>query len=144
VLRLLRDDHPAVQIAAATTLERLTSPVLVTAALDQLPLLGPTVQAYYASALKKARPAVVRHLRRLFGRPDDPRLPRVVEFAARLDHPDLREPFTALATHRDQEVRSQVARALGSTPTRSRSPRCGCWRRTAFGPCEPRPSARSA
>src|SRR2546426_4090884 len=26
VLRLLRDDHPAVQIAAATTLERLTSP----------------------------------------------------------------------------------------------------------------------
>src|SRR2546427_740882 len=37
VLRLLRDHHPAVQIAAATTLERLTSPVLVTAALDQLP-----------------------------------------------------------------------------------------------------------
>ena len=57
VLRLLHDDHPAVQIAAANTLERLTSPILVTAALDQLPLLGPTVQAYYASALKKARPA---------------------------------------------------------------------------------------
>src|SRR2546426_10302653 len=56
VLRLLRDDHPAVQIAAATTLERLTSPILVTAGLDQLPLLSPTVQAYYASALKKARP----------------------------------------------------------------------------------------
>src|SRR5205814_944075 len=31
VLRLLRDHHPAVQIAAATTLERLASPVLVTA-----------------------------------------------------------------------------------------------------------------
>ena len=66
VLRLLRDDHPAVQIAAATTLERLTSPILVNAVLDQLPLLGPTVQAYYASALKKARPAVVRHLQQLF------------------------------------------------------------------------------
>ena len=116
VLRLLRDDHPAVQIAAATTLERVTSPVLVTAALDRLPLLGPTVQAYYASALKKARPAVVRHLQLLFGRPDDPRLPRMVEFAGRLEHPDLRAPFTALATHRDPEVRSQVARALGKYP----------------------------
>ena len=116
VLRLLRDDHPAVQIAAATTLERLTSPILVTAALDQLPLLGPTVQAYYASALKKARPAVVRHLQQLFGRPDDPRLPRMIEFAGRLEHPDLREPFSALATHRDPEVRTQVARALGKYP----------------------------
>src|SRR5437879_3931223 len=116
VLRLLRDDHPAVQIAAATTLERLTSPILVTAALDQLPFLGPTVQAYYASALKKARPAVVRHLQQLFRRPDDPRLPRMIEFAGRLEHPDLRAPFTALATHRDPEVRSQVARALGKYP----------------------------
>src|SRR5207245_1040885 len=81
VLRLLRDDHPAVQIAAATTLERLTSPILVTAALDQLPFLGPTVQAYYASALKKARPAVVRHLQQLFGRPDDPATVRRVRDA---------------------------------------------------------------
>ena len=116
VLRLLRDHHPAVQIAAATTLERLTSPVLVTAALDRLPLLGPTVQAYYASALKRARPAVVRHLQQLLRRPEDPRLPRLIEFAGRLEHADLREPFTALATHRDPEVRSQVARALGKYP----------------------------
>src|SRR5206468_3313926 len=40
VLRLLRDRHPAVQLAAATTLERVGSPVLVTAALEQLPFLG--------------------------------------------------------------------------------------------------------
>src|SRR5207248_1650089 len=70
VLRLLRDHHPAVQIAAATTLERLTSPVLVTAALDQLPLLAPTVQAYYASVLKRARPAVLRPLQQPFRRHD--------------------------------------------------------------------------
>src|SRR3989441_6232308 len=43
--RLLRDSHPAVQIAAATTLERVDSQLLVTAALEQLPFLGPTVQA---------------------------------------------------------------------------------------------------
>ncbi|HKW41819.1 MAG TPA: HEAT repeat domain-containing protein [Gemmatimonadales bacterium] len=116
VLRLLRDHHPAVQIAAATTLERMTSPVLVNAALEQLPQLGPTVQAYYASVLRRARSAVVRHLQPLLRRPEDPRLPRVIEFAGRLEDPGLREPFTALATHRDPEVRSQVARALGKYP----------------------------
>jgi len=116
VLRLLRDHHPAVQIAAATTLERLASPVLVTAALDRLPFLGPTVQAYYASVLKRARPAVLRHLQQLFRRLDDPRLPRIVEFAGRLQEPVLREPFTTLATHPDPEVRTQVARALGRFP----------------------------
>jgi len=116
VLRLLRDHHPAVQIAAATTLERVVSPVLVTAALDQLPFLGPTVQAYYASVLKRARPAVLRHLQQLFRRLNDPRLPRIIEFAGRLQEPVLREPFTTLATHADPEVRTQVARALGRFP----------------------------
>ena len=116
VLRLLRDRHPAVQLAAATTLERVGSPVLVTAALEQLPFLGPTVQAYYASVLKRARPAVLRHLKQLFRRLDDPRLPRIIEFAGRLDEPVLREGFTTLATHPEAEVRTQVARALGKFP----------------------------
>jgi len=118
LLRLLRDTHPAVQLAAATTLERLDSPLLVAAALDQLPHLGPTVQAYYASVLKRARPAVLRHLLQLFRRLDDPRLPRIIEFAGRLEEPVLREPFTTLATHLDPEVRTQVARALGKFPHR--------------------------
>jgi hypothetical protein len=116
VLRLLRDTHPAVQLAAATTLERIASPVLVTAALEQLPFLGPTVQAYYASVLKRARAAVVQHLKKLFRRLDDPRLPRIIEFAGRLDEPVLREGFTTLGTHPEPEVRTQVARALGKFP----------------------------
>jgi hypothetical protein len=116
VLRLLRDHHAAVQIAAATTLERLNSPLLVNAALEQLPYLGPTVQAYYASVLRHARPAVVRHLLQLFRRPDDARLPRLVEFAGRMEEPALREAFTTLSTHPDPEVRSQAARALGKFP----------------------------
>lgn len=118
LLRLLRDRHPAVQLAAATTLERLDSPLLVAAALDQLPHLGPTVQAYYASVLKRARPAVLRHLVQLCRRLDDPRLPRIIEFAARLEAPVLREPLTTLATHTDAEVRTQVARGLGKFPHR--------------------------
>jgi HEAT repeat protein len=116
VLRLLRDTHPAVQLAAATTLERIGSPVLVTAALEQLPFLGPTVQAYYASVLKRARPAVIQHLKKLFRRLDDPRLPRIIEFAGRLEEPVLREGFTTLGTHPEPEVRTQVARALGKFP----------------------------
>ncbi len=116
VLRLLRDPHSAVQIAAATTLERLDSPLLVAAALEQLPFLGPTVQAYYATALRRARPAVLRHLQQMFRRLDDPKLPRIIEFAGRLEEPVLREGFTTLATHSDPEVRTQVARALGKFP----------------------------
>src|SRR5207245_11752733 len=81
VWQLLRDHHPAVRLAAATTLERVGSSTLVTAALEQLPFLGPTVQAYYASVLKRARPAVLRHLQQLFRRLDDPPLPRLLEVA---------------------------------------------------------------
>ena len=116
LLRLLRDSHAAVQLAAGTALERLPSPMLVTEVLAQLPFLGPSVQAYYASVLKNARPAVLRHLQQLFRRVDDPRLPRIIEFAGRLHEPALREPFTTLTTHPDLEVRTQVARALGRFP----------------------------
>lgn len=116
VLRLLRDHHPAVQVAAATTIERLNSTLLAAAAVDQLPSLGPTVQAYYARVLKRARPVVLHQLQQLFRRPDDPRLPRIIEFAGRLEDPVLREGFTTLAAHPNLEVRTQVARALGRFP----------------------------
>ena len=116
VLRLLKDRHPAVQIAAVTTLERVESAVLVRSVLEQLPHLGPTVQAYYASMLKRSRKAVVQHLLHLFRHLNDPRLPRIMEFAARLEDPVLREPFTTHATHPDPEVRTQVARGLGHYP----------------------------
>lgn len=116
VLKLLRDPHPAVHIAAVATLERLESALLTTAALERLPHLAPTVQAYYAGMLKRSRPVVVRILLKLLGRRRDPTLARVVEFAARLTEPALREPLTALADHPDPEVRSQAARALGSFP----------------------------
>ena len=118
VLRLLRDRHPAVQLSAVTTLERVESAVLVRSALEQLPHLGPTVQAYYASMLRKSRKAVVQHLLHLLRRLNDPTLPRIMEFAARLEDPALREPFTTHTTHPDPEVRTQVARALGHYPHR--------------------------
>jgi HEAT repeat protein len=116
--RLINDPHPAVHIAAVASLERLENTALTLTALDRLPQLAPTVQAYYAAMLLRSRPVVVDHLQKRLRRTDDPALPRLAEFAARLGEPALRERLTALADHRDPEVRIQSARALGSFPHR--------------------------
>jgi HEAT repeat protein len=116
ILKLLRDPHPAVHIAAVATLERLESAALVTAALDRLPQLSPTVGAYYAGMLRRSRTVVVQLLLTRLSRTGDPALPRLTEFAARLHEPALRQPLTVLATHPDAEVRTQVARGLGAFP----------------------------
>ena len=114
VLQLLRDPHPAVHIAAAATLVRVDSAALATAALERLPKLAQTVSAYYAGMLVRSRPVVVQLLLKMLRRINDPALPRFAEFAARLQDPALREPLTILRTHPDPEVRTQVARGLGS------------------------------
>lgn len=114
--RLLQDQHPAVHIAAAAALERLDDPALVATALDRLATLPSTVQAYYASVLRHSRGPVVLALQVRLARRDDPALPRLAEFAARLEDPGLREALTALADHPIRDVRTQVARALGGFP----------------------------
>jgi HEAT repeats len=118
LLRLLNDPHPAVHLAAVASLERMEDSVLTLAALERLPRLAPTVQAYYAAMLQRSRPIVVEHLQKRLRLVDDPALARLAEFAGRLGEPALRERLTALATHRDREVRVQSARALGSFPHR--------------------------
>jgi HEAT repeat protein len=116
--RLINDPHPAVHVAAVASLERMENTSLTLAALDRLPRLAPTVQAYYAAMLLRSRPVVIEHLQKRLRRADDPALPRLAEFAARLGEPALRERLTALADHPDPEVRIQAARALGSFPHR--------------------------
>ena len=116
--RLINDPHPAVHVAAVASLERMENTSLTLAALDRLPKLAPTVQAYYAAMLVRSRPVVIDHLQKRLRRVDDPALARLAEFAARLAEPALRERLTALAAHRDPEVRIQSARALGSFPHR--------------------------
>jgi HEAT repeat protein len=105
-------------VAAVASLERMENSSLTLTALDRLPRLAPTVQAYYAAMLLRSRPVVVDHLQRRLRRTEDPALPRFAEFAARLAEPALRERLTALADHADPEVRTQSARALGSYPHR--------------------------
>lgn len=118
LVRLVNDPHAAVHVAAVASLERMESTPLTLAALERLPQLAPTVQAYYASMLRRSRPVVIQHLLKRLRRMDDPALPRFAEFAVRLAEPALRERMTALADHTDPEVRIQAARALGSFPHR--------------------------
>src|SRR5213592_3482785 len=115
---LINDRHPAVHVAAVASLERMENTALTLTALDRLPQLAPTVQAYYAAMLLRSRPVVIDHLQKRLRRVDDPALPRLAEFAARLAEPALRERLTALAAHADPEVRIQSARGLGSFPHR--------------------------
>ncbi|HEX9394414.1 MAG TPA: HEAT repeat domain-containing protein [Gemmatimonadales bacterium] len=116
VRRLLLDPNPAVHIAAVATLERLHSPTLTAAAMQKLPQLTPTVHAYYANMLRRARSGVVDVLRKELRASGGAGLARYAEFAARLEDPSLREPLTALGAHPEADVRVQVARGLGGFP----------------------------
>jgi len=118
LVRLINDPHAAVHVAAVASLERMESTPMTLAALERLPRLAPTVQAYYAGMLRRSRPVVIQHLLKRLRRTDDPGLSRFAEFAVRLAEPALRERMTALADHQDPEVRIQAARALGSFPHR--------------------------
>lgn len=118
LVRLINDPHPAVHVAAVASLERIENTALTLAALERLPRLPPTVQAYYAAMLRRSRPVVIEHLQKRLRRNEDPALARMAEFAGRLGEPALRERLTALAVHADPEVRVQSARALGSFPHR--------------------------
>ena len=116
LVRLVGDPYPSVHIAAAAALERTADPRVVTAALERVPTLGSPLQAYYAAMLRHAHATVVPLLLERLTRVYDPALPRYAEFAGRLNAAGLREAITAIATHRNPEVRVQVARALGGFP----------------------------
>ena len=118
LVRLINDPHPAVHVAAVAALERIENTALTLAALERLPRLAPTVQAYYAAMLRRSRPVVINHLQKRLRMLSDPALPRFAEFAGRLGEPALRERLTALADHTDPEVRVQAARSLGAFPHR--------------------------
>lgn len=113
---LIKDPHPAVHLAAVSALNHVNSPELAEAAIDQLPLLPIHVGMYFATALRRGRQVAVPLFDKRLTRLDDPALPRIAEYAARLQEPSLRPRFTALARHPNKEVRAQAARALGALP----------------------------
>lgn len=116
IRRLLADPHPAVHVAVVGALERVPDPGLAMAALERVPELGPTVQAYYATAFKAVRPFVAARVAELLRTTSGPTLHGLAEFARRLKDQALWEPLRALAEHTDPEIRAQAARALGAMP----------------------------
>lgn len=117
LLHLLGDPHPAVVIAAIGALEQVQSFTLLAAVLERLPLLVPTVQAYAAVSFQRARGGMLAVLAKyLTGPRDQPGLAAYVDLAGRLGAPELKEPITWLADHKNLEVRAAVARALGRYP----------------------------
>src|SRR5204862_3034795 len=64
LLRLIHDPHPAVHVAAIASLDRMEDSALTLAALERLPRLAPTVQAYSAAVLRRSRPRAVEHLQK--------------------------------------------------------------------------------
>ncbi len=118
LIRLINDRHPAVHVAAVASLERIESAPLTLAALERLPRLAPTVQAYYAGMLRRSRPVVIQHLLKRLRRTDDPALPRLAEIqVARalgaFPHRESVAALSRLAADEAWEVRAQAARALG-------------------------------
>jgi HEAT repeats len=117
VIRLSRDPHPAVHLAAIGAIHVLPTGALIEVALGRLATMKPTVFAYYAGMLAQAGPAVVPEL---IARLEVLRsgLPNYVKLAARIPDPRLAPPLLDLARHPGVEVRIQVARALGTFPSK--------------------------
>lgn len=116
IRRLLADPHPAIHVAVVPVIQRVPKASLAVAALDRVPDLGPTVQAYYASILTSARRFVVGRVAELLRTTTGPKLRGLAEFARRLRDPGLLESFEHLAIHSDPEIRGLAARALGTMP----------------------------
>jgi len=116
LVRLLRDPHPAVHMAAANTLQRFVDVPLLRLVVERLPEMAAPIQTHYAGVLRATGGAVVPLLIERLHDVYDPGLPRFVEFAGRLADAGAREAVTALADHANPEVRVQVARALGDFP----------------------------
>jgi HEAT repeat protein len=111
--RLLLDQHPAVQLAAASCLSRVDDPELVSLVVETLPRRPVAVRHYLFAALKECWPNTVPLLKARL-RPDAPpdRLEVWVNLAEAIPMPEILVRVLPLHTHRAPGVRLAVARAL--------------------------------
>lgn len=114
VLALLRDDHPAVQIAAATALPRVADEAAFGAVMDGL-FAMPKVTRTYLTGVLRQRAAVAAGplVQRIAAGAEAPELAAWIALAAALDDPRAIEAALRHAAHPSPFVRRTVARALG-------------------------------
>ncbi|MEX2182330.1 MAG: HEAT repeat domain-containing protein, partial [Gemmatimonadaceae bacterium] len=117
VSRLLRDEHPAVQIAAASALPRVADPVLLDEVLDGL-FTYPKVLRHYLTTVLRATPGAIGPAlaRRIRVTDEAVELAAQVALAGALDAPEAITASLAHADHPDAMVRRAVARTLARHP----------------------------
>lgn len=114
VLALIRDDHPAVQIAAATALARVADEATFGEVMDGLFTLPKVTRTYLTGVLRQRAATVAAPLvQRIAAGGDAPELVAWIALAAALDDPRAIEAAVPHATHPSPSVRRTVARALG-------------------------------
>lgn len=117
VLELLADEHPAVQIAAASALPRVADVATLGRVIDDLFGYPKVVRHYITSVLRQtqnlAGPALSERIRK---GEEMSELTAWIELAAALDDPGAIAAALTRADHPDAPVRRAVARALGRHP----------------------------
>lgn len=117
VARLIRDPHPAVQIAAAAALPRVADTALTGEVLDQLHRFPAVVQHFVLTMLRETAASVIPALGdRLTLAAAPTVLATWITLAASLDDPQVLKQVLARREHADAEVRRAVARALRRFP----------------------------
>lgn len=117
VLALLADEHPAVQIAAASGLPRVADSETLGLVLDGLFILPKVVRHYVTTVLRQtqglAGPALTVRIRE---GSQEKELSAWIDLAAALDDPGALKAALEQAGHAAVQVRCAVATALGRFP----------------------------
>lgn len=114
VLQLLRDEHPAVQIAAATALPRVADEALFGTVMDELFAMPKVTRTYLTGILRqRANTAAAPLAQRIRSGASPMDLAAWIGLAAALDDPRALAASLPHATHPQAFVRRTVARALG-------------------------------
>jgi HEAT repeat protein len=117
VTALLRDEHPAVQIAAASALPRVADGALLTDVLERLFLYPKVVRHYLTTVLRLTRGAVGPALARRIRETDETvELAALVSLAGSLDDPEAISAALGHAEHPEAAVRRAVAQTLARHP----------------------------
>ncbi len=114
VLALVRDEHPAVQIAAAAALPRVADAATYGAVVDELETMPKVVRQYLTGVLRQAgsvaAAALVQRIAHGAAMPD---LASWIDLASSLDDPRAVAAVLAHVEHPSAAVRRAVARTLG-------------------------------
>lgn len=114
VLDLVRDEHPAVQIAAAAALPRVADAATFGVVVDELDSMPKVVRQFLTGVLRQSATVAAGALaQRIRAGADMHDLASWIDLASSLDDPRATEAVMAHVAHPSAPVRRAVARTLG-------------------------------